>query len=186
MGLLLNSPTFSVFVFVSSLIADGAYQRATTLPVPRVGSTHLSPVHAYEFLSRCRFSTPTPRQPIVELLVLTSSHFPLQRAEEKCTPAETRTHKFRLSGCMLHPLDHGGSLHTQGALALPAAREKQINYVRPSTFPLHFGLPECSIVLGWVFVSSTHRLVPGTNIYIYIYIYSVIYADAWWTRSIQR
>ena len=37
------------------------------------GSTHLSPVHAYEFLSRCRYSTPIPRQPTVELFVLTYS-----------------------------------------------------------------------------------------------------------------
>ena len=37
------------------------------------GSTHLSPVHAYEFLSRCRYSTPTFREPMAELLVLTLS-----------------------------------------------------------------------------------------------------------------
>ena len=66
------------------------------------GSTQLSPVHAYECLSRCRFSTPTPRQPIVELFVLTSSRFPLRKSEEKSTPAETRTHKFRLSGRILY------------------------------------------------------------------------------------
>ena len=69
-------------------------------------STHLSPIHAYEFLSRCRFSTPTPRQPMVELFVLASSRFPYQKSEEKITPAESRTHKFRLSGRMLYPLDH--------------------------------------------------------------------------------
>ena len=80
-----------LFLFSSSLFADGANQRATTLPIPRVvtrtacghkGSTHLSPVHAYDFFSRCRFSTPTPRQPMVELFVLTSSRFPLRKREE--------------------------------------------------------------------------------------------------------
>ena len=83
------------------------------LPIPRVVtrdlSTQLSPIHAYEFLSRCRFSTPTPRQPMVELFVLASSRFPLRKPEEKLTPAESRTHKFRLSGRTLYPLVHGGS-----------------------------------------------------------------------------
>ena len=69
------------------------------------GSTHLSPVHAYEFMSRCRFSTPTPRQLMVELFVLASSRIPLRKPEEKFTPAESRTHKFRLSGRTLYPLD---------------------------------------------------------------------------------
>ena len=46
------------------------------------GSTHLSPVHAYEFLSRCRFSNLTPRQPMAELFVLASSRFPLRKSEE--------------------------------------------------------------------------------------------------------
>ena len=73
------------------------------------GSTHLSPVQAYEFLSRCRFSTPTPRQPMIEVFVLASSRFPLRKSEEKITPADTRTHKFRLSGRTLYPLVHGGS-----------------------------------------------------------------------------
>ena len=30
------------------------------------GSSQLSPVHAYNFLSRCKFSTLTTRQPMVE------------------------------------------------------------------------------------------------------------------------
>ena len=80
------------------------------------GSTHLSPVRAYEFLSRCRFSTPTPRQPMVKPFVLASSRFPLRKPEEKSIPAESRTHKFRLSGRMLYPLLHGGSLWDGGCL----------------------------------------------------------------------
>ena len=43
---------------------------------------------------------------MVELFVLTSSRFPLRKPEEKFTPAETRTHKFRLGGRVLYPLDH--------------------------------------------------------------------------------
>ena len=72
-------------------------------------STHFSPVHAYEVLSRFRFSTPTPRQLMVEHFVLVSSRFPRRNPEESYTPAETRTHKFRLSGRTFDPLDHGGS-----------------------------------------------------------------------------
>ena len=46
---------------------------------------------------------------MVELFVLASSRFPLRKPEEKITPAESRTHKFRLSGRTLYPLVHGGS-----------------------------------------------------------------------------
>ena len=84
------------------------------------GSTHLSPVHAYEFLSRCRFSTPTPRQPMIEVFVLASSRFPLRKSEEKFTSAESRTLKFRLSGRNLYPVVHGGSaLCHDGQLSIP-------------------------------------------------------------------
>ena len=101
-------------IFFSSLHICRRWGQSTSYNVAHPtcghkGSTHLSPVHAYEFLSRCRFSTPTPRQPMVELFVLTSSRFPLRKSEEKFTPAESRTHKFRLSGRMLYPLVHGGS-----------------------------------------------------------------------------
>ena len=34
--------------------------------------------------------TPTPRQPMIELFVLTSSRFLLRKSEEKCTPVESR------------------------------------------------------------------------------------------------
>ena len=57
-------------------------------------------------LSQCRFSTPTPRQPMVELFVFTSARFPLWKSEEKCTSTESRTHEFRLRGRKLYPLDH--------------------------------------------------------------------------------
>ena len=42
-------------------------------------STLLSPVHAYEFLSRCRCSNCTPRQPKVELFALTLSATEIRR-----------------------------------------------------------------------------------------------------------
>ena len=116
---------------MSSLIVDGANQRATTLPIPRVVtrdlSTHLSPVHVYDILSQCRFSTPTPRQLMVELFVCASSRFPLRKSEEKLTPIETRTHKFRLHGRKLYPLDHGGSSNIRIGLKHLAVRRKRSN-----------------------------------------------------------
>jgi len=49
----------------------------------------------------------SPRQLVVGLFVLTSSSFPLQILKEKGTPADTRTHQFRLRELTtLHPLDH--------------------------------------------------------------------------------
>jgi len=48
-------------------------------------STHLSPVHIYNLVSRCRISTPTPRQPLIELFVLAFSRFPRRKSEEKYT-----------------------------------------------------------------------------------------------------
>ena len=95
----------SLFFRSLSLIIDDGASQSTSYNVAHPacslqGSIHLSPVHAYEFVSRCRFSTPTPRL-MIELFVLTSSHFPLRKSEYSYTPAETRTHKFRL--------DQGGS-----------------------------------------------------------------------------
>ena len=49
------------------------------------GSSYLSPVLAYDFLSRCKFSTLTPRQPsMVEVYLLAFSRFPLRRNENLC------------------------------------------------------------------------------------------------------
>jgi len=53
----------------------------------------LAGVHAQEFLSRCRYSTPTPRHLMAEIVVHPSSHFSLRKSQEKCTPAETPSHK---------------------------------------------------------------------------------------------
>ena len=60
----------------------------------------------YEFLSRCSYSTPTPHQPMIKFFQLMSSRFPLRKPEKKCTPAESRTHKFRLSRRTSYLQDH--------------------------------------------------------------------------------
>ena len=59
-------------------------------------------------LSRCKFSTLTTRQPIVEFYVLTFPRFPLRKKEHKSYFGKNRTHDFRTSRCAGYLLDHSG------------------------------------------------------------------------------
>ena len=58
------------------------------------------------FLSRCKFSTLTTRQPIVEFHLLTFPRFPLRKKEHKSYFGKNRTHDFRTSRCAAYLLDH--------------------------------------------------------------------------------
>ena len=49
------------------------------------------------FLSRCKFSTLTTRQPMVEFYLLTFPRFPLRKKEHKSYFGKNRTHDFRTS-----------------------------------------------------------------------------------------
>ena len=49
----------------------------------------------YNFLSRCKFSTLTTRQPMVEFYLLTFPRFPLRKKEHKSYFGKNRTHDFR-------------------------------------------------------------------------------------------
>ena len=51
------------------------------------------------FLSRCKFSTLTTRQPMVEFYLLTFPRFPLRKKEHKSYFGKNRTHDFRTSRC---------------------------------------------------------------------------------------
>ena len=51
------------------------------------------------FLSRCKFSTLTTRQPMVEFYLLTFPHFLLRKKEHKSYFGKNRTHNFRTSRC---------------------------------------------------------------------------------------
>ena len=63
----------------------------------------------YEFfLSRCRFSTLTTRQPMVGFYLLTFPRFPLRKKEHKSYFGKNRTHDFRTSRCADYLLDHSG------------------------------------------------------------------------------
>ena len=54
----------------------------------------------YDFLSRCKFSTLTTRQPMVEFyLLLTFPRFPLRKKEHKPYFGKNRTHDFQV--CVL-------------------------------------------------------------------------------------
>ena len=60
------------------------------------------------FLSRCKFSTLTTRQPMVEFYLLAFPRFPLRKKEHKSYFGKNRTHDFRTSKCAAYLLDHSG------------------------------------------------------------------------------
>ena len=60
------------------------------------------------FLSRCKFSTLTTRQPMVEFYLLTFPRYPLRKKENKSYLGKNRTHDFRTSICAAYLLDHSG------------------------------------------------------------------------------
>ena len=64
----------------------------------------------HDFLSRCKFSSLTTRQPMVEfylLFVLTFPRFPLRKKEHNSYFGKNRTHDFRtISRCAGYLLDH--------------------------------------------------------------------------------
>ena len=60
------------------------------------------------FLSRCKFSTLTTRQPMVEFYLLSFPRFPLRKKEHKSYFGKNRTHDFRTSRCAAYLLDHSG------------------------------------------------------------------------------
>ena len=74
------------------------------------------------FLSRCKFSTLTTRQPMVEFHLLTSPRFPLRKKEHKSYFGKNRTHDFRTSRCADYLLDHSGDERVnmlENALTVP-------------------------------------------------------------------
>ena len=63
------------------------------------------------FLSRCKFSTLTTRQPMVEFYLLTFPRFPFRKKEHKTYFGENRTHNFCTSRCAGYLLDHSGDVY---------------------------------------------------------------------------
>ena len=67
----------------------------------------------YNFLSRCKFSTLTTRQPVVEFYLLTFPRFPLRKKEHKSYFGKNRTHDFRTRRYAAYLLDHSGDREDQ-------------------------------------------------------------------------
>ena len=63
------------------------------------------------FLSRCKVSTLTTRQPMVEFYLLTFPRFPLRKKKHKSYFGKNRTHDFRTSRCAAYLLDHSGDIY---------------------------------------------------------------------------
>ena len=68
----------------------------------------------YDFLSRCKFSTLTIRQPMVEFYLLTFPRFLLRKKERKSYFGKNRTRDFRTSRCAGYLLDHSGDDYYRG------------------------------------------------------------------------
>ena len=90
---------FSLFSLI--FIADGPhhYHPAYGHPI----SPRFTP---YNFLSRCRFSTLTTRQPMVEFYLLTFPRFPIRKKEHKSYFGKNRIHDFRTTRCAGYLLDY--------------------------------------------------------------------------------
>ena len=80
----------------------------TILPVVTKGLPISPRFTPYAFLSRCKFSTLTTRQPMVEFYLLTFPRFRLRKKEHKSYFGKNRTHDFRTSRCAGYLLDHPG------------------------------------------------------------------------------
>ena len=83
----------------------------TILPVVTKGLPISSRLTPYDFLSRCKFSTLTTRQPMVEFYLLTFPRFPLRKKEHKSYFGKKRTDDFRTSRCAGYLLDHSGDVY---------------------------------------------------------------------------
>ena len=80
----------------------------TILPVATKDLPNSPRFTPYNFLSRCKFSTLTTRQPMVDFYLLTFPRFPLRKKEHKSYFGKNRTHDFRTSRCAAYLLDHSG------------------------------------------------------------------------------
>ena len=98
-------------VFLSFFFFHLTYSRWTSLPsclwsqriFPSLPGSRLT-----IFLSRCKFSTLTTRQPMAEFYLLTFPRFPLRKKEHKSYFGKNRTHDFRTRKCAAYLLDHSG------------------------------------------------------------------------------
>ena len=107
-GVSSNFPLFFLFLVFFNL----TYSRWTSSLPSCLWSQRIFPSlpgsRLTSFLSRCKFSTLTTRQPMVEFYLLTFPRFPLRKKEHKSYFGKNRTHDFRTSRCAVYLLDHSG------------------------------------------------------------------------------
>ena len=109
--LTISQPYCSFFLFFIFLFHLTYSRRTSSLPsclwsqriFPSLPGSRLT-----IFLSRCKFSTLTTHQPMVEFYSLTFPRFPLRKKEHKSYFGKNRTHDFRTSRCAAYLLDHSG------------------------------------------------------------------------------
>ena len=94
------------YLSLSQVFVSGRSMRAhlkptdliiTTLPVVTKDLLVSPRFTPYDFLSRCKFSNLTTRQPMVEFYLLTFPRFPLRKKEHKSYLGKNRIHFFRTS-----------------------------------------------------------------------------------------
>ena len=85
------------------------------------------------FLSRCKFSTLTTRQPMVEFYLLTFPRFSLRKKEHKSYFGKNRTHGFRTNRCAGYPLDHSGD---EGYYQIRKKTFLSLSGIEPATYVL--------------------------------------------------
>ena len=103
----------------------------------------------YNFLSRCKFSTLTTRQPMVEFYLLTFPRFPLRKKEHKSYFGKDQTHDFRTSRCAAYLLDHSGD---ERQCCLPLSL---FDLIAVSLSLLHF-IPLCGALVVLVLALSSY------------------------------
>ena len=100
--------TIFFFFFFISLIADGPHSSLPSCLWSQRIFPSLPGSRLTIFLSRCKFSTLTTRQSMVEFYLLMFRRFPLRKKEHKSYFGKNRTHDFRTSRCAAHLLHHSG------------------------------------------------------------------------------
>ena len=93
------------------------------------------------FLSRCKFSTLTTRQPMVEFYLLAFPRFPLRKKEHKSYFGKNRTHDFRTSRCAAYLLDRSGDEQHRGTVTTCSVNMKGYWWIISLTRPTFFSSP---------------------------------------------
>ena len=102
------SKSFSFFFFSPSHL-EPMNLIVTILPVVTKDLPISPRFTPYYLVSRCKFSTLTTRQPMVQFYLLTFPRFLLRKKEHKSYfVGRNRTHDFRTSRCAGYLLDHSG------------------------------------------------------------------------------